>query len=708
MSSTPVLEVAASTEAGVADLGVFVSGGETRVEQSGASSGIGVEAAPPLDPDWSVLRRQAANDDGAFDAHVARLRYAKPGRRAFLAASVAAALWITLLSSFVVISGRAPALHDLLGPEGLLFLLIAGAPIGLFFIIAGILRRMAEAQMHAEGLVAVMKSLSQPDVRLPEQVASLGASIRREIAGISDGVERAIGRAIELELQVRAEILHLETAYRDGERRVSGVLNQLRDERMALTGHADTSAEAIHKVRQALSAHVDFECSRLLNSVGDAGNQFGEVVSTHSATIALMMDSQRRQLGLDIESKAAEVLTRFTASLGEVGEQLIESWKTEAKAHGGNSYAVGERLQERFEAVFASQREVFEQAAAEAAKQYEAGVAHACQLLNELGETVAQDLRSNQASLVEEMDARASEFANQTRDAIRSDLSTVLEANFEQFRVSNNVGTDVVLEQVRSLQEEINALKDIVEQTRAFETAELAGLPDEIRGALLDGVGSLAASARSATETFNTSAQKHFNALETSVAGKIAEQRDSMEMLLARRMAELNSNIHDRLEYIHGLLFNSETGLFMHIRDGQTAASYRIEELGKVIRASMNEAVFDLREPLERIIGTVKTIQDDSHASRTAITMLQRNLTRGAPPTRTNSETPSGDLKAYNGLAASISSAVRELDNIPTHGGVPRREVREHPSIRQIPSSSPTPLQPGWLSDLLARASKET
>jgi len=731
MSNMPALEAAVSTEAKVADLGVFVSNDETKTVQGSASSDDGAGAAPPLDPYWSMPLGQAANDDREYDAQMARLRYARSRRQPFLLASVATALWAALIYSYAAISGRAPALHDLLAPEGLLFLLIVGAPAGLFFIIAGILRRMAEAQMHAEGLVGVMRSLSQPDARLPEQVASLGAGIRREIASISNAVERVIGRAAELEGHVRAEIVHLETAYREGERRVSNVLTQLRDERLALTGHADSSAEAIRKVRQALSAHVDMECSRLLNSVGDAENRFSEVVSTHSATFKVMMNSRCEQLGLDIESKTAEILTRFIASLGEVGDQLLDSLKKEAKAQERASIAVGEQLHERLEALRDNHGNVFDKAAVEAAKHFEASNSEAFRLLNELSESVAQALYSKQVSLVEEMSANASELAIQTRDTIRSDLSTAMEENFEQFRLSMNVERDALLQQVRTFEEELKMFKDTAVQTRAFDAVELANLPHEIRGALMDGVGSLTASAQSATETLNISAQKHLNALETSVARRIGEQRDAVEMLLTKRISELNANIFGQLEYIHGLLFDAETGLCVHIREGQTSQLYRIEELGKVLSASMNKAVFDLREPLELIIGTVNTIQNDTNASRTVITSLQHNLAQGAPTSSVNSERWNSDLKGFSGLAASISSAVQELENTSTTAGPPKRqgpkhafirqlpkntsttagtpkkEVPKHAIIRQLPSSGPAPLQQGWLSDLLARASKE-
>ena len=69
--------------------------------------------------------------------------------------------------------------------------------------------------------------LTQPETAAREQIVTVGQAIRREVAAMGDGVERALARAAELEALVHNEVSALERAYNDNEVRIRDLLTEL-------------------------------------------------------------------------------------------------------------------------------------------------------------------------------------------------------------------------------------------------------------------------------------------------------------------------------------------------------------------------------------------------------------------------------------------------------------------------------------------------
>ena len=59
-------------------------------------------------------------------------------------------------------------------------------------------------------------------------MVTVSQAIRREVAAMGDGIERALARASELEVLVHNEVASLERSYTDNELRVRGTANLLR------------------------------------------------------------------------------------------------------------------------------------------------------------------------------------------------------------------------------------------------------------------------------------------------------------------------------------------------------------------------------------------------------------------------------------------------------------------------------------------------
>ena len=116
----------------------------------------------------------------------------------------------------------------------MLLALAALGPTLLLFGFAALARRLQELRLSARSITQVALRLAEPETVAGEQVATLSQAIRREIASMGDGIERALARAAELETLVRSEVSTLERAYSDNERRIRSLIAEMADQREAI------------------------------------------------------------------------------------------------------------------------------------------------------------------------------------------------------------------------------------------------------------------------------------------------------------------------------------------------------------------------------------------------------------------------------------------------------------------------------------------
>ena len=107
------------------------------------------------------------------------------------------------------------------------------APLFLFFIAAMLAVRSQEMKLVARAVGEVAVRLAQPESFSTDAVLSVSQAVRREVAAVGDGVERALARAGELETLVRSEISTLERAYSDNEIRIRSLIEELVAQREA-------------------------------------------------------------------------------------------------------------------------------------------------------------------------------------------------------------------------------------------------------------------------------------------------------------------------------------------------------------------------------------------------------------------------------------------------------------------------------------------
>ncbi len=130
-------------------------------------------------------------------------------------------------------------------------------PVVFFFVVAALMRRTQEMRLTTRAMAEIAARLAEPETIATEQVVILSHAIRREVASMGDGIERALARAGELENLVRNEVASLERSYTDNERRMRSMIDELVNEREAVVTNADRMRGAISGAHETLARDLD-------------------------------------------------------------------------------------------------------------------------------------------------------------------------------------------------------------------------------------------------------------------------------------------------------------------------------------------------------------------------------------------------------------------------------------------------------------------
>ena len=221
---------------------------------------------PAWAPDDSSPRR-AANDDRANIGQILQTLRRRPARMPYIIASVAAFTWTAGgVATAYLFSAELDAMF---AEPRLGFAALVGigcaiiVPVIFFYVIAHMFSRSQDMRLVAESMAEVAMRLAQPETSARESIVSVGQAIRREVAAMGDGVERALARAAELEALVHNEVSALERAYNDNEVRIRDLLSELSNQRETLVSQAE-------QVRNAIaSVHLDLAHGRVRREVHD-------------------------------------------------------------------------------------------------------------------------------------------------------------------------------------------------------------------------------------------------------------------------------------------------------------------------------------------------------------------------------------------------------------------------------------------------------
>jgi hypothetical protein len=292
-----------------------------------------------LDPSATPTRddtappRRAANDDRATIGQILHSLQRRPARTPYTIATIFSAAWVVCVLGMA--STYTPELSALTSqgvaatPALVALAAFFCAPIAFFFVVAHMLSRSLELRIIAQSMAEVAMRLAEPEAVARESIVTVGQAIRREVAAMGDGVERALARAAELEALVNNEVASLERSYSDNEVRIRGLLESLAQQRETLVGQAE-------QVRSAISSvHLD-----LTHDITQVSEAVTERINDSAQRITRMLAEK----GDHITSALGSAGDSMIHAIGERGGDLIERLETASAETSGAITNASERL----------------------------------------------------------------------------------------------------------------------------------------------------------------------------------------------------------------------------------------------------------------------------------------------------------------------------------------------------------------------------
>lgn len=225
-----------------------------------------------LPPDRSLV----ANDDRRNIGILQQTLRVRASPKPYILALLAGLAWVCLLAGIAwgqsggdlsgFVSGLTP-LQATVGASALF------GPTVLFVIAAMLAARAREMRLVARAVGEVAVRLAEPESFSTDAVLTMSQTVRREVAAVGDGVERALARAGELETLVRGEIATLERAYSDNEIRIRSLVDELVAQRESIVTNAERVRGAIAGSHQSLSQELEGAATRIVAAMDGAGER---------------------------------------------------------------------------------------------------------------------------------------------------------------------------------------------------------------------------------------------------------------------------------------------------------------------------------------------------------------------------------------------------------------------------------------------------
>ena len=146
----------------------------------------------------SAELRRAANDDRSSVGQLLQTMQPRTARTGYVVAAAGSLAWIALVGIFA--AGLLPDLRTSAN-AGLALLTLAAVfmlPTAFFFVLAHMVNRSREMRAIAQTMAQVAMRLGEPESIAQDSIVTVGQAIRREVAAMGDGVERAHAPAPQL------------------------------------------------------------------------------------------------------------------------------------------------------------------------------------------------------------------------------------------------------------------------------------------------------------------------------------------------------------------------------------------------------------------------------------------------------------------------------------------------------------------------------
>ena len=273
--------------------------------------------------------RRAANDDRETIGQILQaIQKGRPARNVYTLATLFTAVWV--FGAAVLTFSFLPSIQAVIGQGGGT-LALAGlaalflAPILLLYFLASISWRGQELRMIAQSMAQVAIRFSEPEGAASDSMVTVGQAIRREVAAMGDGVERAIARAGELETLVANEVSALERAYSDNEVRIRALLQDIAHQRDNLVGQAEQVRSAISGVQIDLRHDIALISDAIASRVDEVAKSITGALEERGAHITSALGNAGDNMILALGERGGDLLDRLEEASAETTRAVLDA-----------------------------------------------------------------------------------------------------------------------------------------------------------------------------------------------------------------------------------------------------------------------------------------------------------------------------------------------------------------------------------------------
>jgi hypothetical protein len=273
---------------------------------------------------------RAANDDRETIGQILQaIQKGRPGRNVYTLAALFTGVW--LLGAALLTVSFLPSLQAAIGQGSGGILVLAGlaalffAPVLLFYFLASLSWRGQELRMIAQSMAQVAIRFSEPEGAASDSIVTVGQAIRREVAAMGDGVERAIARAGELEALVANEVAALERAYSDNEVRIRALLQDIAHQRDNLVGQAEQVRSAISSVQIDLRHDIAMISDAIASRVDDVAKSITGALEERGAHITGALSNAGDNMILALGERGGDLLDRLEEASAETTRAVLDA-----------------------------------------------------------------------------------------------------------------------------------------------------------------------------------------------------------------------------------------------------------------------------------------------------------------------------------------------------------------------------------------------
>src|SRR5271166_628257 len=283
-------------------------------------------------PEEQGLLRQPANDDRESIGQILHSLQRRPARTTYTIATVFAAAWILigLLLGWMYL----PQLAAALSPAGLTapVLAVLGAifcaPIIFFYALAHMAWRSQELRLITQSMAQVAMRLAEPETVARESIVTVGQAIRREVAAMGDGIERALARAAELETLVANEVSALEHAYNDNEVRIRALLQDLGSQRDTLVGQAgqisELVSEQVNEASRRITHTVAEKGEHITRALGHAGDTMIQALGGRGGDLLDRLEGTSQETSQALATASDRLTSTLNFKTDHIGDEFTE------------------------------------------------------------------------------------------------------------------------------------------------------------------------------------------------------------------------------------------------------------------------------------------------------------------------------------------------------------------------------------------------